>query len=60
MNVQYQHVTDDIATEIRGIIGEANVIFRDPDRLETYSHDEVAEPEYAHLPELVALPACTR
>jgi glycolate oxidase len=49
-------VTLRIADELRRIVGEKNVIFGDPEKLEAYSHDEVAEREYAHMPECVVRP----
>ncbi len=52
----YKPVTLKIVDELRRIVGEAFVIFGDADKLEAYSHDEVAEKEYAHLPECVVRP----
>ena len=39
------------------ICGRSTVIYDDPERLESYSHDEVTDPHYHHLPEVVVLPA---
>ena len=49
-------ITPAIADQLRRIVGPANVIFADPDRLEAYSHDEIPEPAYAHMPEAVVRP----
>jgi glycolate oxidase len=53
----YNHVTAEIAAELQRIVGERDVIFGDAERLEPYSHDEVAEKQYAHLPDCVVRPA---
>lgn len=52
----YQPVTPDIAARLQQIVGEKNIIFADPEKLENYSHDEIAEKEYARLPEAVVKP----
>jgi glycolate oxidase len=54
--LKYNPVTPGIVAELTGIVGPANVIFGDPDRLEAYSHDEVADKHYAHMPEVVVRP----
>jgi glycolate oxidase len=36
------------------------VIFDDPEQLENYSHDEIADSHYAHLPEVVVKPGSTQ
>ncbi|NLS76343.1 MAG: FAD-binding protein [Chloroflexi bacterium] len=54
---RYEPVTAPIVRELCEIVGERNVIFGDADKLETYSHDEVAGAEYAHMPEVVVKPA---
>jgi len=53
----YQPVTSATVTELRAIIGDQYVLYGDPDRLANYAHDEVAGPEYAHLPDVVVKPA---
>ncbi|RCK81160.1 MAG: FAD/FMN-containing dehydrogenase [Candidatus Ozemobacter sibiricus] len=52
----YQPVTPALLDELRGIVGPAHVIAGDPEKLEAYSHDEIAEPEYARMPECVVRP----
>jgi len=52
----YQPITPGIAGELERIVGEKYVIFNDPEKLEPFSHDEVAEAEYAHMPEAVVRP----
>ncbi len=52
----YHKVTAKIADELRKIVGEKYVVFGDVERLEPYSHDEVAEAEYAHMPEALVRP----
>lgn len=55
----YQVVTRQIVDKLRGIVGAKNVIFGDPEKLENYSHDEVAEKEYARVPDVVVKPGST-
>ncbi len=52
----YQTVTAEIVEKLKEICGARNVIFNDEEKLEAYSHDEVAEKEYAHMPEVVVKP----
>lgn len=53
MNVSYGKVTSDIVAELYEIAGKANVIWGDPEKLESYSHDETAGKKYAVLPDVV-------
>ncbi len=55
--MSYNKVTPGIADELREIVGAKYVIYGDADRLEPFSHDEVAEKDYAHLPEAVVRPS---
>ena len=52
----YTPVTAEIVRELIDIVGERYVIHGDTDKLEPYSHDEVPDPEYAHMPEAVVRP----
>lgn len=52
----YHHVTPGIVKELARIVGEGFVTYGDPEKLESYSHDEVAEKEYAHMPEALVRP----
>lgn len=54
--MEYSPVTSQIITELQQIVGSKYVIFGDPEKLEPYSHDEVAEKQYAHFPEVVVKP----
>jgi len=47
----YNPVTEAIVEQLRAIVGEKHVIFGDAEKLEAFSHDEVAEEAYAHMPE---------
>ncbi len=51
----YAPVTDEVVRELAAIVGERFVI-TDREKLEPYSHDEVAEVAYASLPEVVVRP----
>ena len=48
----YNPVTQAIVAELVKIVGEKNVSV-DPDKLHPYSHDEVTETRYHHMPEVV-------
>jgi glycolate oxidase len=56
MNINYQPVTLAIIAELKTIVGEQHVLYGEPDRMVDYSHDEVADPAYAHMPEVVIKP----
>jgi len=51
----YAAVTDEVVQELAGIVGERFLI-TDAEKMEPYSHDEVAGEEYAHMPEVVVRP----
>ena len=53
----YQLVNKRIAEELSGIVGPDFVIFDDAEKLEPFSHDEVADKCYARMPEVVVKPA---
>ena len=52
----YQPVTQEIAVQLQSIVGERNIIFNDVERMQDYSHDEMADPGYASMPEVVVKP----
>ncbi len=52
----YRPVTGEIAAVLKKIVGERYVVLGDADKLEPYSHDEVAEEAYAHMPEALVRP----
>lgn len=54
----YQKITPPILTKLIEIVGEKYVLFDQPEKMAAYSHDEVADPVYAHMPEVVIKPAC--
>lgn len=53
----YNPVTPEIVEELKNIVGDKFVIFGDEEKLEPYSHDEVPDRRYAHMPEAVVRPA---
>lgn len=55
----YNPVSAKILRDLQSIVGNKNVLFDDPGKLEPYSHDEVTEKKYAHLPEVVVKPRTT-
>jgi len=54
---RYHPVTLEIVAELGRIVGKKNVVYGDPERLEPFSHDEIPDPKYAHMPEAVVSPA---
>jgi glycolate oxidase len=52
----YAPVTPGIIQELQHTVGERYVVANDAEQLENYSHDEVKDPHYAHLPEVVVKP----
>ena len=52
----YNKITPEIITELKNILGGRFVIYNDQEKLEPYSHDEVAERAYAHMPDVVVKP----
>ncbi|MBN1874946.1 MAG: FAD-binding protein [Anaerolineae bacterium] len=55
--INYQPVTPGIVAELQSIVGERNVIFDDPEKMEAYSHDEVADTCFIRMPDVVVKPA---
>lgn len=53
----YNKVSPETIEELREISGAENVLVDDEEKMEPYSHDEVAEKEYARMPEVVVKPA---
>lgn len=53
----YRPVNMEIVEKLVRIVGKGNIIFGDPEKLEPFSHDEVAEKRYAKMPEVVVKPA---
>jgi len=54
--IKYRVVDSAILEEMRKIVGSENVIYDDHEKIEPYSHDEVADLDYAHMPEVVVKP----
>ncbi|HUT56675.1 MAG TPA: FAD-linked oxidase C-terminal domain-containing protein [Phycisphaerae bacterium] len=54
---RYNPITQAIAGELARIVGERYVVFNDPEKLEPYSHDEIADRSYARMPEALVRPA---
>ncbi len=48
-----------VIEELCSIVGSDQVIFDDDSKLEPYAHDEVADPGYAAMPEVVVKPRTT-
>ncbi|MDZ4132424.1 MAG: FAD-linked oxidase C-terminal domain-containing protein [Dethiobacteria bacterium] len=54
---EYKKLTHADLEVLQAIVGIDQVIFDDPQRIEPYSHDEVADPAYACMPAVVIKPA---
>jgi glycolate oxidase len=52
----YNPVTQKIVDELSAIVGGAYVIFGDAEKLQPYSHDEIPDTRWAHMPECVVRP----
>jgi glycolate oxidase len=55
---QYNPVTPRIVEKLKQILHEKNVI-TDPQKIDPYSRDEVADIHYHHQPDVVVFPTCT-
>jgi len=53
---RYSPVTPQVAGELKAIVGPQYVIYDDAEKLEPYSHDEVPDRQYAHVPECLVRP----
>jgi glycolate oxidase len=54
---KYQKITPSILTELLEIVGQKYLLYDQPEKMAAYSHDEVADPEYARMPEVVVKPS---
>ena len=52
---KYNSLTPALVKELESIVGAKNVMV-DPEKMETYSHDEETDPRYQHMPEVVVFP----
>jgi glycolate oxidase len=57
--MRYGQLTEALVARLIAICGASNVIYGDADRLEPYSHDEVADERYQHHPDAVVKPRTT-
>jgi len=55
----YRAVTPEIAVELAEIEGEKFLVYRDAERLEAFSHDEIPGKKWRRMPEAVVHPADT-
>ena len=53
---QYNPLTAEIVAELRRIVGDKYVVCGDNEKLQPYSHDEVPDPHYAHMPDALVRP----
>jgi len=55
---EYNKIDREIISRLKDIVGEQYVV-TDEEKMEPYSHDEVAEEHYAHMPDVVVKPLTT-
>jgi len=56
---EYRSLTPALVDELIQIVGDRYVVYGDSEKLETYSHDEIAEGYYAHMPDALVRPGST-
>ena len=56
---EYHSIDQSDVDELIAICGENGVIYADKEKLEPYSHDEVADTRYHHMPDVVVKPKTT-
>ena len=56
METKYNPVTAAIVDRLRQIVGARYVLHGDPDALKPFSHDEIPDRHYAHMPDVVVRP----
>jgi glycolate oxidase len=49
-------ISKEVVRELERLCGKRNVMFDDPEKMESYSHDEVAESGYSTMPDTVVKP----
>ncbi|MCK4446937.1 MAG: FAD-binding oxidoreductase, partial [Candidatus Marinimicrobia bacterium] len=52
----YSKVTQEVVDKLKNIVGFKYVVYDDTEKLEPYSHNEIAEKSYAKMPEVVIKP----
>jgi glycolate oxidase len=53
---KYNPVRSAIVESLEGICGKQHVIYENEKTLQKYSHDQIPEKKYAHMPEVVVMP----
>ncbi|MGC9454235.1 MAG: FAD-binding oxidoreductase [Phycisphaerae bacterium] len=53
---RYNPLTPDIVRQLSGIVGDRYVVYGDAEKLQPFSHDEIPDPEYAHMPDCLVRP----
>lgn len=56
MSEKFGTLDESLVTQLREICGEKHVLYGEKEKLEEFSHDEVAEKEYHHYPDCVVKP----
>ena len=53
---KYNPLTPKLVGELRKIVGEKYVVYGDAEKLEPYSHDEIPDARYGHMPDALVRP----
>lgn len=53
--MKYEKITPEIIEKLKSLVGPKNIL-TDADAMQPYSHDEVTDPAYHHMPDAVVLP----
>ena len=53
--MKYEKITPEIIETLKQLVGDKNVV-TDADAMQPYSHDEVTDPAYHHMPDAVVFP----
>jgi glycolate oxidase len=56
---RYNPLTPEVVRQLAAIVGERYVLSGDAEKLEPYSHDEIPDRAYAHMPDCVVRPETT-
>jgi len=56
--MKYNPVTTEVLEELRGIVGNKNVL-SEKEKIEVFSHDETPAEQYGHMPEVAVTPTTT-
>ncbi len=56
----YNKVNQKVIDKLINLVGERYVIYKDKDKLDNFSHDEITDKKYAHMPDVAVRPQNTQ